>query len=173
MVKRFIICCLILFGVQLSGLAMDQPVLNGAGATFPSPLYRKWIDAYRQYSNARIDYRETGSGKGVQFFLDHQLDFGATDVFLTDEKLQSCPSEIIHIPTCLGAVVVVFNLPNLSTVRLTPDMLAAIFMGQITRWSDERLVRENPELHSPLTSIRIISRGGGDSEGHAVAHNRY
>ena len=171
MAKRFFICCLIMFGIQLSGLAMDQSILNGAGATFPSPLYRKWIDVYRQYSNARIDYLETGSGKGVQLFLDRQLDFGATDVFLTEEELQRCPSEIIHIPTCLGAVVVVFNLPHLSNVRLTSDMLAAIFMGQITRWSDERLVRENPGLRQTDKDITVVHRS--DSSGTTFLFSDY
>lgn len=171
MAKRFFICSLILFGVQLLGFAMDRPILNGAGATFPSPLYRKWIDVYQQYSNARIDYRETGSGKGVQLFLDRQIDFGATDVFLTEEQMQRCPSEIIHIPTCLGAVVVVFNLPQLSNIRLTADMLAAIFMGHISRWSDERLVRENPGLFQVDMEITVVHRS--DSSGTTFIFSDY
>lgn len=171
MARQFVFCLLILCGVLFSGICLAQPVLNGAGATFPSPLYRKWIDVYRQYSDARIDYRETGSGKGIQLFLEHQLDFGATDIFLTDEELHRCPSEIIHIPTCMGAVVVVFNLPHLSDIRLTADMLVAIFMGHITRWSDERLVRENPGLFQVDMDITVVHRS--DSSGTTFIFSDY
>jgi phosphate transport system substrate-binding protein len=163
MARRLIICLMIVSGMLVSEFSMAQPILNGAGATFPSPLYRKWIDAYRQVSDTRIDYRETGSGRGIQLFLDQQVDFGGTDVFLADEEIQRCPREIIHIPTCMSAVAVIFNLRHNTDIRLSPDMLADIFMGHITRWSDKRLVSINPELSGVDLNITVIHRS--DSSG--------
>ncbi|MFZ3047376.1 MAG: phosphate ABC transporter substrate-binding protein PstS, partial [Desulfatirhabdiaceae bacterium] len=171
MTQRLIICFLILSGIPVSSFSIAQPILNGAGATFPAPLYRKWIEEYRRVSDTRIVYRETGSGVGVQLFLDRQVDFGATDVYLSDAELEKCPWEIIHVPTCLSAVSIIFNLQHIMDIRLTPNMLAQIFMGQITRWSDDRLVRINPELSGVELDITVIHRS--DSSGTTFIFSDY
>lgn len=139
------------------------PILNGAGATFPAPLYEAWFDAYRKTGATRIVYEQTGSGKGIQKLLDRRVDFGATDAFLSDAEAFTPDYRILHFPTCIGAVVVIYHLPANPRLDLTPQLLADIFMGRIDRWDAPSLAEVNPGValpdHAPVIVHRADSSG--------------
>ena len=145
----------------LCARADDQIILVGAGATFPSPLYRKWIDIYHRATGTRIIYNEHGSAQGIRLLRAQQVDFGATDAFLTDDELATDDNRILHIPTCLGAVAVTYHLPGKPEVRLSGDLVADIFMGRIKRWNAPRIVAENPRLRMPDMEITVVHRSEG------------
>ncbi len=123
-------------------------VLNGAGASFPSPLYKHWIDFYSAKTGVRIAYDSVGSGEGIRRLLAGEVDFGATDAFLTDEQLRKISGTIFHLPTCSGAVVLAYNLPGEPQLRLTGEVIADIFMSNIRKWSDSRIRKLNPKARA-------------------------
>ncbi|MBE3577856.1 MAG: phosphate ABC transporter substrate-binding protein PstS [Limnochordales bacterium] len=136
--------------------------LSGAGATFPQPLYEKWFAEYnRQNPSVRINYQGIGSGGGIRAITERNVDFGATDAPLTDEQLQAAPGRLLHIPTVAGAVAVVYNLPGVERLRLTPEVLADIFLGKITRWNDSRIATINPGVQLPDLPIAVVHRSDG------------
>jgi phosphate transport system substrate-binding protein len=137
--------------------------LTGAGATFPYPLYSKWIDAYATRANVRINYQSIGSGGGIRQLSEQTVDFGATDAPMSDAELAKAKGgAVLHIPTALGAVAVVYNLPGVSQpVRLDGDVLAAIYQGQVTRWSDARIAALNAGAQLPSSDILVVHRSEG------------
>ncbi len=137
--------------------------LQGAGATFPNPLYQRWLSEYgRLNPNVRIDYQSTGSGAGIRQIQQRTIDFGATDSPMSDELLRASPGEILHIPTVLGAVVVTYNLSGVSqTLRFSPDVLADIYLGRITRWDDARIRADNAGANLPAADITVVRRADG------------
>jgi phosphate transport system substrate-binding protein len=137
--------------------------LNGMGATFPYPLYQKWMSEYGKINpNARIDYNSQGSGAGVQGILKQTVDFGASDGPMTDAELKTAPAEILHIPTVLGAVVLTYNLPGVAQpLRFSPEVIADIFLGKIKKWNDERIKRDNEGVNLPSTDITVVHRSDG------------
>ena len=136
--------------------------LTGAGASFPYPLYAKWFDIYEQKTGVRINYQSIGSGGGIRQIAERTVDFGATDAPMTDEQLAAAPGPILHIPTVIGAVVVTYNLPGADArLKLTPDALASIFLGDIAKWDDPRLAQLNPELKLPDAAIVVVHRSDG------------
>ncbi len=141
----------------------DNVTLNGAGATFPYPLYSKWMSEYNKlHSNVRINYQSIGSGGGIRQISARTVDFGATDAPMKDEEAKSAPGTLIHIPTTLGAVVVTYNVPDYSgTLKLTPDVIADIFLGKITKWNDERIASANPDAKLPEKNISVVYRSDG------------
>ncbi len=138
-----------------------QDELVGAGATFPYPLYSKMFDAYYQQYGVRINYQAIGSGGGIRQLMARTVDFGATDAIVSDKEMKSMPAEIVHVPTCVGAVVITYNLAGKDSLRLEPDVLADIFMGKITSWSDPRIKATNPNLHLPQMPIVVVHRSDG------------
>lgn len=158
-VLRFFLCLLIVLSPCESLCA--QPIINGAGATFPSPLYYKWISASRQDIPARILYRETGSSEGLRLLMSRKIDFGASDFFLSDTEMRKAPAPLLHIPTCIGAVAIIYNLADHPEIRLTSDILADIFQGRITFWTDSRIRKVNPRLSLPPLKITLIHRSEG------------
>src|SRR6185503_5920639 len=112
--------------------------LTGAGATFPNPLYQKWLSEYAKlHPNVRIDYQSIGSGGGIKQLKEQTVDFGASDAPMKDEELKSAPTEILHIPTVLGAVVITYNLTGISKpLQFSPDVIADIYLGKIKKWND-------------------------------------
>ena len=147
--------------VMMPACAMGQVILNGAGATFPSPLYRKWINRYQAATQTRISYQETGSSGGIRLLKARQVDFGATDAFLSEDELTTEGNRILHIPTCLGAVAVTYHLPGKPVVRLSGALIADIFMGRIVRWNDRRILEENPQIALPAMGIAVVHRSEG------------
>ncbi len=153
------------FGGMLLGLAaIGQAALliNGAGATFPYPLYSKWFDEFhKRKPDVQINYQSIGSGGGIRQVLEGTVDFGATDGPMTDEQLGQAKVPILHLPTVLGAVVPTFNLEGVPRLRFTPEALAGIFLGRITHWNDPALVRENPDARLPAVAIVPVHRSDG------------
>lgn len=168
----FHICLIVCFMVAvITPTAMAQVVLNGAGATFPSPLYGKWIEIYQQQAHARLAYQAIGSGGGIKALLERRVDFGATDAILSNRDLKAAANKILHVPTCLSAVAVIYNLPVSLALRLGPEILAAIFTGKISRWSDPRLLKTNAGLKLPDLPITIVHRS--DSSGTTFVFSDY
>lgn len=135
--------------------------LIGAGATFPYPLYSKMFDAYYQEFGVKINYQAIGSGGGIRQLLNKTVDFGGTDAFMNDEEVKTKDNYILHIPTCLGAVVVTYNLPENPQLRFSAELIADIFLGKITRWNDERIVEVNPGVSLPDMNIVVVHRSDG------------
>ena len=137
--------------------------LTGAGATFPQPLYNKWFDTYATKTGVKINYQSIGSGGGIRQLSEQTVDFGATDAPMTDVELGKAKGgPILHIPTALGAVVVTYNLPEVTQpLKLTGDVIAAIFQGQITKWNDARIASLNSGVTLPATDVLVVHRSEG------------
>jgi phosphate transport system substrate-binding protein len=138
----------------------DNLLITGAGATFPFPIYSKWFSDYnKQHPELRFNYQSIGSGGGIKQVTEKTVDFGASDAPMTDEELSKAPG-VQHVPTVLGAVVVTYNAP-VEALKLTPDTLAAIFMGAITKWNDPKLVADNAGVKLPDAPITVVHRSDG------------
>jgi phosphate transport system substrate-binding protein len=132
--------------------------LQGAGATFPNPLYQKWLSEYGKLNqNLRMDYQSIGSGGGIKQIQEQTIDFGASDSPMKDDDLRKAPGELLHVPTVLGAVVLTYNLTGIQQpLRFSPEAVAGIFLGHIKRWDDEKIKADNPGVARP-PSLPIIS----------------
>ncbi len=135
--------------------------LLGAGATFPYPLYSKMFYVYWQRTGAKINYQAIGSGGGQRQLVSRTVDFGGSDSFMDNEALAKAPAEIIHVPTCLGAVVITYNLPDNVQLRFTPRLIADIFLGKITKWNDPGILEINPGTELPEADIVVVHRSDG------------
>lgn len=136
--------------------------LNGAGATFPYPIYSKWFVEYAKATGAQINYQSIGSGGGIQQITQRTVDFGASDAPMTDDQLRAASAKLLHIPTVIGAVTVVYNLPNIpSGLKLTPEAVAGIFLGEITRWNEPPIALANPDVKLPDVAIVVVHRSDG------------
>ena len=155
-----------MFFVMLACMLSSTPgygaeSLTGAGATFPYPLYDKWFNIYHHVTGVKINYQAIGSGGGIRQLLSKVVDFGGTDAFMSDEELQKASGEIFHIPTCLGAVTVTYNIPGNPELRLTGRLIADIFMGKITKWSDPKIAGLNKGVKLPDMNIVAVHRSDG------------
>ena len=137
--------------------------IQGAGATFPNPLYQKWVSEYgKQHSHVKIDYQSVGSGAGIKQIKERTIDFGASDSPMKDEDLKAASGEILHIPTVLGAVVLTYNLSGVSQpLRFAPDVVADLYLGKIKNWNDARLKADNPAVSFPNADITVVYRSDG------------
>jgi phosphate transport system substrate-binding protein len=140
--------------------------INGAGATFPYPIYSKWFSEYSAaHSGVQINYQSIGSGGGIRQVTTGTVDFGASDGPMTDEQLTSSKVKLIHIPTVLGAVVPIYNLSGVSSeLKFAPDVLADIYLGKITNWSDARIAKDNPGVKLPNEEVIVVHRSDGSGE---------
>ena len=142
--------------------AAQAQKITAAGATFPYPIYSKWFSEYSAaHSGVEINYQSIGSGGGIKQVCSGVVDFGASDMPMTDDLLASCGVKLIHIPTVLGAVVPVFNVPGVTDLRFSPDVLADIYLAKITTWNDPRIAKDNPGAHLPDQKIIVIHRSDG------------
>ena len=141
----------------------DTITLNGAGATFPYPMYSKWLSEYNKlHPDIQFNYQSIGSGGGIRQVLAGTVDFGATDGPMTDEQLAQAKTKILHIPTVLGADVPAYNIPGVTEeLKFTPELLANIFLGKITSWNDAALAKANPGVNLPNQPIIVIHRSDG------------
>ena len=137
--------------------------IDGAGATFPYPIYSKWFSEYNKlHPEARINYQSIGSGGGIRQLTNQTVFFGASDGPMTNEQLQSAPGKILHFPTVLGAVVPAYNIPGVDAeLKFTGKLLSEIFLGKITKWNSGEIARLNPGIHFPDTDITVVHRSDG------------
>ncbi|NEW82991.1 MAG: phosphate ABC transporter substrate-binding protein PstS [Mariniphaga sp.] len=135
--------------------------ITAAGATFPMPFYNQLIADYAKKTGLQVTYGGIGSGGGIRCLKDKVVDFGATDAFLTDEQAAELTAPVVHIPTCLGAVVLAYNLPGIASLKLKNEVLAQIFMGEIKKWNDEQIKADNPGVNLPDLDISVIYRSDG------------
>jgi phosphate transport system substrate-binding protein len=138
--------------------ANGDVTLAGAGASFPNPLYAKWIQEYQAvHKNVKINYQSVGSGAGIKSISDKTVDFGASDAPMTDEQIGKAGAKLVHVPMTIGAVVITYNVPGAPDhLKLDPPTLAAIFLGDIKKWNDPKLVALNPDAKLPATDIGVV-----------------
>ena len=143
--------------------AAAQVKLNGAGATFPNIIYQDWMLTYNKaHSDVQLNYQSIGSGGGIRQFSDGTVDFGASDAPMKDSAIAAINGNVLHIPTVLGGDVPTYNLPEVTaTLRFTPDLLADIFLGKITKWNDARIAAANPGVKLPGSDIVVVHRSDG------------
>lgn len=160
MIRRL---ALLLAGLALSLPLFAQTTLNGAGATFPYPIYSKWFSEYNKlHPDVQINYQSIGSGGGIRQVINGTVDFGASDGPMTDEQLKEAKFKILHIPTVLGAVVPAYNVPGVSAeLKFTPEALAGIFLGKISNWNDAAIANANPGVKLPNQNIIVVHRSDG------------
>ncbi|MBP1728789.1 MAG: phosphate transporter, periplasmic phosphate-binding protein [Deltaproteobacteria bacterium] len=146
-----------------AGVASAEILINGAGATFPYPLYSKWFSEYAKIdTSVKFNYQSIGSGGGIKQITAQTVDFGASDKFLSDEELKAAPGKLLHIPTVMGAVVVTYNIPGVAKgLKLNSEDVANIFLGKITKWNDKRIVDDNPGVNLPDKAIIVVHRSDG------------
>ena len=157
MLRKLALLCL-----AMAVPAVGQTTLNGAGATFPYPMYSKWFSDYHKlHPDVEINYQSIGSGGGIRQVLAQTVDFGAADVPMTDEQLSQAKVKILHIPTVLGAVVPAYNVPGVSDLRFSAQVIADICLGKITSWNDPAIVKDNPGVNLPGQSIVVVHRSEG------------
>jgi phosphate transport system substrate-binding protein len=150
--------------VVVAGAAAQQKIqINGAGATFPYPIYSKWFSEYNKlHPNVEINYQSIGSGGGIRQISNQTVFFGATDGPMSNEQLLAAPSKILHFPTVLGADVPVYNIPNMNAeLKFTGPLLADIFLGKITKWNDPALMKINAGVNLPNADITVVHRSDG------------
>ena len=142
---------------------VGQTTLNGAGATFPNPMYSKWFSEYHKiHSEVQVNYQPIGSGGGIRQVTAGTVDFGASDMPMTDKQLQESKAKILNIPTVLGAVVPAYNIPGVGgEVKFTPEALAGIFFGKISKWNDKAITGSNPGMNFPDKDIIVVHRSDG------------
>ena len=165
--KRIATVLLGLFALAPFAWAQDTLSINGAGATFPYPMYSKWFDEYhKQKPNLQINYQSIGSGGGIKQVTEGTVDFGATDGPMNDDQLKAYQdkhgSGILHFPTVLGAVVPTYNIPGVdAALKFTPEALAAIFLGKVTKWNDPLIAGPNKGVNLPASDIVVVHRADG------------
>jgi phosphate transport system substrate-binding protein len=145
------------------GAVGQEPVkeLLGAGASFPYPLYSKWFDVYAKSQGVKVNYQSIGSGGGIRQLLNKTVDFGGSDAYLDEEDMTRFGTEVFHIPTALGAVAVVYNLKVGKQLKLTSEVLAGIFLEEITNWQDHKIKALNPDVELPDARIIVVHRSDG------------
>ncbi len=161
MIRRI---ALLLLCVALALPVLGQTTqLNGAGATFPNPIYQKWFSEYNKlHPEVQINYQSIGSGGGIRQVLAGTVDFGASDGPMTDEQLAQAKVKLLHIPTVMGAVVPAYNIPGVSgEIKFTPDVLADIFLGKITNWNNPAIAKVNPGMKFPDQAVIVVHRSDG------------
>jgi phosphate transport system substrate-binding protein len=156
--RRIALLCL-----ALALPAGAQTTLNGAGATFPYPMYSKWFSEYHKaHPDIQINYQSIGSGGGIRQVLAGTVDFGASDGPMSDEQLAQAKTKILHVPTVLGANVPAYNIPGVTVeLKFTPEALAGIFLGKISTWNDPAIAKTNPGVNLPNQPIIVIHRSDG------------
>src|SRR3954466_6322989 len=152
--------CVVALG---AGAAAQNVLINGAGATFPYPIYSKWFSEYNKlHPNVQINYQSIGSGGGIRQVTNQTVFFGATDGPMTNDQLIAAPGKILHFPTVLGAVVPVYNIPGVTAeLKFTGPVLVDIFLGKVTKWNDPEIAKLNPGVKLPVADITVVHRSDG------------
>jgi len=156
----------------LSGTAGSQILINGAGSTFGYPIYSKWFDDYvRIDPGARFNYQSIGSGGGIMMLRNRTVDIGASDAPLSDAQAKAMPAPVLHLPSVMGAVVLMYNLPELKnqTIKLSGPLVANIYLGRITKWSDPSISQLNPGTNFPDEPIQVVHRSDGSGTTYIIS----
>jgi len=149
-------------GIPVTSRCADEAQsLSGAGATFPAVIYTKWIDEYNRLTGVQVNYQAIGSGGGVKGITDKTVDFGASDNALTDQQLADAKTTLLHIPAVMGGIVATYNVAGVTSLKLTGDTLSGIFLGDIKKWNDPKLVADNPGVSFPAADIVTVHRSDG------------
>jgi phosphate transport system substrate-binding protein len=152
----------LMIALGLSGSASAQMMINGAGATFPYPIYSKWFDEYTKVDpSVRFNYQSIGSGGGQKQIMAQTVDFGASDGPMTDENLAKAPGKLLHIPTVAGAVVMSYNLPGNPALTFDGETIADMFLGKIKKWNDPKIAALNPGVKLPDNDVVVVHRSDG------------
>jgi len=163
-----------LLGVLVLASSCGQKAvsLNGAGATFPFPLYSKWFDEYgKSNPDVQINYQSIGSGGGIKQLREGTVDFGASDAPLSDEEVKAMPAPVVHLPMVAGAVALAYNLPDVPTgLKLSSEVVAGIFLGEIKKWNDKQIAALNPEVKLPARDITVAHRSDGSGTTYIFTH---
>ena len=162
--RRFIITLFLLAACARTETQQRPSVttINGAGATFPYPIYSKWFSDYNKlHPDVEVNYQSIGSGGGIKQLTAQTVFFGASDIPMTDEQLKAAPGAILHFPTVLGAVVPAYNLQNVTHLKFSGSMLANIFLGNVKKWNDPAIVKANPGVSLPNLDIAVVHRADG------------
>ena len=156
----------------VTGKCSDEATnLTASGATFPAVIYTKWIDEYNRITGVQVNYQAIGSGGGIKAITEKSVDFAGSDAPMTDQQLAEAKAPILHIPTVMGAVVPTYNVQGLSKLQLTPDALAGIYLGTITKWNDPKIAADNSGASLPDANITAVFRS--DSSGTTFAFTDY
>jgi phosphate transport system substrate-binding protein len=156
--------------VAMTGAVLAAGQINGAGATFPNPIYSKWFSEYNKlHPDVQINYQPIGSGGGIRQITAQTVFFGATDGPMTNDQLLAAPGKILHLPTVLGAVVPVYNVPNVGELKFTGQVLADIYLGKITKWNDPAIAKVNAGVNLPATDITVVHRSDGSGTSYIFA----
>ncbi|MCR9011612.1 phosphate ABC transporter substrate-binding protein PstS [Gabonibacter chumensis] len=166
--KNLLLISILIISTTLSGNAIPagaaankKEKVTGAGATFPLPFYNLAFKTYQQKNGTTVTYGGIGSGGGIRSLKDKIVDFGGTDAFLSEKELKEMPYETIHIPTCMGAVVMAYNLPEVKDLKLTGEIIADIYLGKIKKWNDRRIQAANPGVALPDKELNPVYRSDG------------
>jgi phosphate transport system substrate-binding protein len=149
------------FGVVSCSSGKNVSKVNGAGASFPYPLYSKMFHEYYKKKNIQVNYQSIGSGGGIRQLKNETVDFGASDAYLSDKSLEEFGRDVLHVPTCLGAVVLSYNLEGVESLNLTGDLIADIYLGKVKKWNDRRIKALNPSTKLPDLDIIPANRSDG------------
>jgi len=162
-IRKSILALAALATLTAAGSASAETLINGAGATFPYPLYSKWFAEYAKIDkDVKFNYQSIGSGGGIKQISAQTVDFGASDKFLSDEELKAAPGKLLHLPTVMGAVVVTYNIPGVDKgLKLTAETLSQIYEGKIVSWNDPKIVKDNAAARLPNKPIIVVHRSDG------------
>jgi phosphate transport system substrate-binding protein len=145
-----------------AGATLVAQQINGAGATFPAPIYTKWFSEYNKLHTAvQVNYQPIGSGGGIQQVTARTVFFGASDMPMTDQQLSAAPGKLLHFPTVLGGVVPIYNIPGVTELKFSGPILADIYLGKILKWNDPKIANENKGVKLPATDIAVVHRSEG------------
>src|SRR5580698_9886064 len=165
--KKLVVMGLTVLSALFATVAMGAETINGAGATFPNPIYQQWFGEYKMaHPEVSINYQSLGSGAGIRQLTEGTVDFGASDLPMTDDQLKAMVDakkpKPLHFPTVLGAVVLTYNIPGVKgDLNLTPDAIAGIFLGTPTKWNDPKIASANPGVDLPGKEIEVVHRSDG------------
>jgi len=161
--KKVLSIVAVVAGLVMSGVAQAEVRLNGAGATFPNPIYQRWVVEYQKsHPEVKIDYQSIGSGGGIKGITDKTIDFAGSDAPMSKKEIEAAKAPVVHIPTVAGAVVLAYNLPTVQgEVKLTGELVAEIYMGKISKWNDEKIAAVNAGVRLPDVVITPVWRTDG------------